>query len=166
MEALCDQLSKNKPIFGFARVHGISSDNGKWPNSISSAFCHHVSSRCGHGGNHPPHSRWLMTTLTNEEIHRYLRHFSLDEIQLKGQEKLKLSKVLCIGAGGLGSPVLMYLAAAGIGTIGIVENDVVDTTNLQRQILFNEADVGKPKIESARDKLQAMNSTPENSSSS
>ncbi len=95
--------------------------------------------------------------LTQKEISRYSRHLLLREIGRKGQEKLKNARVLVIGAGGLGCPVLLYLAAAGVGEIGIVDDDVVDETNLQRQILFDVADLGKSKAESAKAKLQKQN---------
>jgi sulfur-carrier protein adenylyltransferase/sulfurtransferase len=95
--------------------------------------------------------------LTKDEIKRYSRHLILPEVGLDGQRKLKAAKVLCIGAGGLGSPVAMYLAAAGVGTIGIVDYDVVDFSNLQRQILHSTNDVGRSKLDSAKDKLFAMN---------
>src|SRR4051812_49108575 len=95
--------------------------------------------------------------LTKDEIKRYSRHLILPEVCLEGQKKLKAAKVLCIGAGGLGSPVAMYLAAAGVGTIGIVDFDVVDFSNLQRQILHSTNDVGKSKLQSAKEKLNAMN---------
>src|SRR6476660_1720638 len=95
--------------------------------------------------------------LTTEEYKRYSRHLILPEVGMEGQRKLKAAKVLCIGAGGLGSPVAMYLAAAGVGTIGIVDFDVVDFSNLQRQILHSTNDVGKPKLQSAKEKLVAMN---------
>src|SRR5689334_7707909 len=95
--------------------------------------------------------------LTKDEIKRYSRHLILPEVGLEGQKKLKAAKVLCIGAGGLGSPVAMYLAAAGVGTIGIVDFDVVDFSNLQRQILHSTNDVGRPKLESAKDRLQVIN---------
>src|SRR5437763_8155952 len=95
--------------------------------------------------------------LTNDEIKRYSRHLILPEVGLEGQKKLKAAKVLCIGAGGLGSPVAMYLTAAGVGTLGIVDFDVVDFSNLQRQILHSTNDVGKSKLQSAKEKLVAMN---------
>src|SRR5215813_11618843 len=95
--------------------------------------------------------------LTRDEIKRYSRHLILPEVGVNGQRKLKAAKVLCIGAGGLGSPVAMYLAAAGVGTIGIVDFDIVDYSNLQRQILHSTPDVGRPKLESAKNKLLAMN---------
>ena len=95
--------------------------------------------------------------LTNDEIKRYSRHLIMPEVGVEGQRKLKASKVLCIGAGGLGSPVAMYLAAAGVGTLGLVDFDVVDFSNLQRQILHGTPDVGRPKLESAKNKLQALN---------
>jgi len=95
--------------------------------------------------------------LTRDEIKRYSRHLILPEVGMEGQRRLKAAKVLCIGAGGLGSPVAMYLAAAGVGTIGIVDFDVVDFSNLQRQILHSTPDVGRPKLVSAKEKLLAMN---------
>src|SRR5438874_4391758 len=96
-------------------------------------------------------------SLNNDEILRYSRHLIMPEVGMEGQLKLKAAKVLCIGAGGLGSPLALYLGAAGIGTLGIVDFDVVDYTNLQRQIIHTTADVGRPKLESAADKLKAMN---------
>ena len=95
--------------------------------------------------------------LTNDEVKRYSRHLIMPEVGVDGQRKLKASKVLCIGAGGLGSPVAMYLAAAGVGTLGIVDFDTVDFSNLQRQILHGTPDVGRPKLASAKDKLHALN---------
>jgi len=95
--------------------------------------------------------------LTQEEFQRYSRHLTLPEVGLAGQEKLKAAKVLSIGAGGLGSPIGLYLAAAGVGTIGVVDFDVVDVTNLQRQIAHTTADVGHVKVESIRAKMMAMN---------
>jgi len=99
----------------------------------------------------------IPATLTNEEILRYSRHLIMPEVAMEGQQKLKAARVLCIGAGGLGSPLAMYLAAAGVGTLGLVDFDVVDYTNLQRQLLHHTSDVGRPKLESAAEKLQAMN---------
>jgi adenylyltransferase/sulfurtransferase len=95
--------------------------------------------------------------LDNAEIARYSRHLILPEVGLEGQQKLKAAKVLCVGSGGLGAPMLFYLAAAGVGTIGLVDFDVVDESNLQRQIIHSTADVGRPKIDSAADKLKALN---------
>jgi adenylyltransferase/sulfurtransferase len=92
-----------------------------------------------------------------DEVRRYSRHLIMPEVAMEGQTRLKASKVLCIGAGGLGSPVIMYLAAAGVGTIGIVEFDVVDETNLQRQIIHGQSDVGRSKAESARDTVAEIN---------
>src|SRR5437016_6070736 len=97
------------------------------------------------------------SALTNDEYKRYSRHLIMPEVGVDGQRKLKASKVLCIGAGGLGSPVAMYLAAAGVGTLGIVDFDTVDFSNLQRQILHGTPDVGRPKLASAKDKLHALN---------
>jgi sulfur-carrier protein adenylyltransferase/sulfurtransferase len=95
--------------------------------------------------------------LSTDEILRYSRHLILPEVALEGQQRLKASRVLLIGAGGLGSPLALYLAAAGVGTIGLVDFDVVDVTNLQRQIVHGTSDVGRPKLESARDRLKDMN---------
>src|SRR5579872_1139956 len=95
--------------------------------------------------------------LTNDEVARYSRHLILPEVGMEGQQRLKAAKVLCIGAGGLGSPLAFYLAAAGIGTLGLVDFDVVDSSNLQRQIIHSTKDVGRPKLDSATEKLQALN---------
>jgi adenylyltransferase/sulfurtransferase len=95
--------------------------------------------------------------LSNDEILRYSRHLILPEVGMDGQRKLKAAKVLCIGAGGLGSPLALYLTAAGVGTLGIVDFDVVDYTNLQRQIIHTTNDVGRKKLDSATDKLHALN---------
>ncbi len=98
-----------------------------------------------------------MFELTNEEIRRYSRHLILPEVGLAGQRKIRNTSVLCIGAGGLGSPIAMYLAAAGIGRLGIVDFDTVDYSNLQRQILHSDADVGTPKADSAKAAIAALN---------
>lgn len=95
--------------------------------------------------------------LSGDEVRRYSRHLILPEVGMDGQRALKAARVLCIGAGGLGSPAAMYLAAAGVGTIGLVDFDVVDMSNLQRQLLHGTADVGRPKLESARARLAALN---------
>jgi sulfur-carrier protein adenylyltransferase/sulfurtransferase len=96
-------------------------------------------------------------TLSNDEILRYSRHLIMPEVGMEGQLKLKAARVLCIGAGGLGSPLALYLAAAGVGTLGLVDFDVVDYTNLQRQIIHSTADVGRKKLDSAAEKLKAIN---------
>ncbi len=96
--------------------------------------------------------------LSNQEITRYSRHLIMPEVGIEGQKKLKNSRVLCIGAGGLGSPLALYLAAAGVGTLGILDFDVVDFSNLQRQVIHSEKTVGTPKVESARDRLLELNS--------
>src|SRR6201987_2567732 len=96
-------------------------------------------------------------TLTNEEIQRYSRHLIMPEVGMEGQQKLKAARVLCVGTGGLGSPLALYLTAAGVGTLGIVDFDVVDVTNLQRQIIHSTADVGRKKLDSAAEKLKAIN---------
>ena len=95
--------------------------------------------------------------LTKEEILRYSRHLIMPEVGMEGQRKLKQARVLCIGAGGLGAPLLMYLAAAGVGTLGLVDFDVVDFTNLQRQVIHGTADVGRSKLESAREAVREIN---------
>jgi sulfur-carrier protein adenylyltransferase/sulfurtransferase len=97
------------------------------------------------------------STLTNEEVLRYSRHLIMPEVGIEGQQKLKAARVLCIGTGGLGSPLALYLAAAGVGTIGLVDFDVVDVTNLQRQIIHATPDVGRKKLDSAAEKLSAIN---------
>jgi adenylyltransferase/sulfurtransferase len=96
-------------------------------------------------------------TLSNDEILRYSRHLIMPEVGMEGQLKLKAARVLCVGTGGLGSPLALYLAAAGVGTLGVVDFDVVDYTNLQRQIIHSTADVGRKKLDSAADKLKAIN---------
>jgi molybdopterin/thiamine biosynthesis adenylyltransferase/rhodanese-related sulfurtransferase/molybdopterin converting factor small subunit len=98
-----------------------------------------------------------LPNLTNDEFKRYSRHLIMPEVGVDGQRRLKAAKVLCIGAGGLGSPVAMYLAAAGVGTLGLVDFDVVDFSNLQRQILHGTPDVGRSKLASAKDRLNAIN---------
>lgn len=102
-------------------------------------------------------SRWEAVEFRNDEIARYSRHLIMPEITLEGQRRIKAARVLCLGVGGLGSPVGLYLAAAGIGTIGLVDFDVVDSSNLQRQILHGTKDVGRKKIHSARDRIKEMN---------
>ena len=95
--------------------------------------------------------------LTRDELSRYARHLILPEVGVEGQQKLKAARVLCVGAGGLGSPLALYLAAAGVGTLGLVDFDVVDASNLQRQILHTTGDVGRKKLDSAEEKLAALN---------
>jgi sulfur-carrier protein adenylyltransferase/sulfurtransferase len=96
-------------------------------------------------------------TLSKEQILRYSRHLIMPEVGMDGQLKLKQAKVLCIGTGGLGAPLGLYLAAAGVGRIGLIDFDVVDFTNLQRQVLFSNSDVGRPKIEAAASRLRELN---------
>jgi molybdopterin/thiamine biosynthesis adenylyltransferase/rhodanese-related sulfurtransferase len=105
----------------------------------------------------PPEAKPESAALTNDEILRYSRHLIMPEVGMEGQQKLKAARVLCIGAGGLGSPLALYLGAAGVGTLGIVDFDVVDYTNLQRQIIHTTADVGRKKLDSAAEKLKAIN---------
>jgi adenylyltransferase/sulfurtransferase len=95
--------------------------------------------------------------LSVDEVKRYSRHLIIPEVGMTGQKRLKNARVLCVGAGGLGSPALLYLAAAGVGTLGIVDFDVVDESNLQRQVIHGQSDVGRPKAESARDSIQEIN---------
>ncbi|WP_433611055.1 adenylyltransferase/sulfurtransferase MoeZ [Dactylosporangium sp. CA-139114] len=97
------------------------------------------------------------TDLSVDEVRRYSRHLIIPDVGVAGQKRLKNAKVLCVGAGGLGSPALMYLAAAGVGTLGIVEFDTVDESNLQRQIIHGQSDIGRPKAESARDSVLEIN---------
>ncbi|MBR1397619.1 MAG: HesA/MoeB/ThiF family protein, partial [Selenomonadaceae bacterium] len=98
-----------------------------------------------------------MSKLTNEQLERYSRHIILEQVGGKGQKKILNSKVLIIGTGGLGSPAAMYLAAAGVGTIGLVDYDVVDLSNLQRQIIHQTSDLDKPKIKSGKETIEAIN---------
>src|ERR1700722_6241439 len=98
-----------------------------------------------------------VTQLSNEQINRYKRHLILPEVGMDGQKKLLSAKVLCIGAGGLGCPISLYLAAAGVGTIGLADVDVVSPSNLQRQVLFGVKDVGEPKVEAAGRRLKDLN---------
>jgi sulfur-carrier protein adenylyltransferase/sulfurtransferase len=95
--------------------------------------------------------------LTVDEVRRYSRHLIIPDVGMTGQKRLKNAKVLCVGAGGLGSPALLYLAAAGVGTLGVIDFDVVDESNLQRQIIHGQSDVGRPKAESARDSIREIN---------
>ena len=97
--------------------------------------------------------------LSREQVARYSRHLLLPDVGVMGQRRLRHARVLVIGAGGLGSPVLLYLASAGVGTLGIVEFDEVDASNLQRQIIHGEADIGRPKSVSARESIRAVDST-------
>jgi sulfur-carrier protein adenylyltransferase/sulfurtransferase len=96
-------------------------------------------------------------SLTPDEIRRYSRHLIIPDVAMDGQKRLKNAKVLCVGAGGLGSPALMYLAAAGVGTLGIIDFDVVDESNLQRQVIHGQSDIGRSKAESARDSVREIN---------
>lgn len=104
-----------------------------------------------------PSGRLEGITFSNDEIARYSRHLIMPEVTLEGQRRLKAAKVLCIGTGGLGSPVALYLAAAGVGTLGLVDFDVVDFSNLQRQVLHGTKDVGRKKLNSARDRIKDIN---------
>ena len=95
--------------------------------------------------------------LSVDEVRRYSRHLIIPDVGMTGQKRLKNARVLCVGAGGLGSPALLYLAAAGVGTLGVVDFDVVDESNLQRQIIHGQSDIGRPKAESARDSITEIN---------
>ncbi len=106
---------------------------------------------------HCPRSFEPAADLTVDEVMRYSRHLIIPEIGMTGQKRLKNAKVLCVGAGGLGSPALLYLAAAGVGTLGVIDFDVVDESNLQRQIIHGQSDVGRLKAESARDSIAEIN---------
>ena len=98
-----------------------------------------------------------MIDFTEDQIERYSRHILLQEVGVEGQEKIHDAKVLIVGAGGLGAPAALYLAAAGVGKIGIVDADVVDLSNLQRQVIHFTKDIGRPKVESAKEKMVAIN---------
>src|ERR1700754_3707006 len=100
-----------------------------------------------------------MPSLSNDEIARYSRHLILPEVGMEGQQKLKAAKVLCVGTGGLGAPLALYLAAAGVGTIGLIDFDVVDESNLQRQIIHSQSTVGMLKVDSAEQMLKGLNPT-------
>ena len=91
--------------------------------------------------------------LTKDEVARYSRHLIIPDVGVEGQKRLKNAKVLVVGAGGLGSPALLYLAAAGVGTLGVVDFDVVDESNLQRQVIHGQSDIGKPKAQSAKESI-------------
>jgi adenylyltransferase/sulfurtransferase len=99
----------------------------------------------------------VLPELTTDDLSRYSRHLILPEVGMEGQQKLKAARVLCVGTGGLGSPLALYLTAAGIGTLGLVDFDVVDSSNLQRQIIHSTKDIGRKKIDSAEEKLKALN---------
>src|ERR1700729_1516938 len=102
-------------------------------------------------------ARGAAASLSPDEIRRYARQLIMPEVAMEGQKRLKAAKVLCIGTGGLGSPLTLYLAAAGVGTIGLVDFDVVDLSNLQRQIIHTNPDIRRPQIDSAEEKLKAIN---------
>src|SRR3954447_6120194 len=104
-----------------------------------------------------PGAKSAGASLSNEEILRYSRHLIMPEVGMEGQRRLKNARVLLIGTGGLGAPLGMYLAAAGVGTLGLVDFDVVDYSNLQRQIIHGTSDVGRPKLLSARDRIKEIN---------
>jgi len=109
------------------------------------------------GGSGPAAAITELPELTQEEVTRYSRHLIMPEVGIEGQRRLKAARVLCIGAGGLGSPASLYLAAAGVGTLGLVDFDVVDASNLQRQILYGTPDVGRPKLAAAYERLTELN---------
>src|SRR5437867_11539545 len=98
-----------------------------------------------------------MTQLSSDQINRYKRHLILPEVGMEGQKKLLNAKVLCVGAGGLGCPISLYLAAAGVGTIGLADVDVVSPSNLQRQVLFGQSMIGEPKVSAATRRLKDLN---------
>src|SRR6266478_10167992 len=104
-----------------------------------------------------PEERSANIQFSNDEIARYSRHLIMPEVTLEGQKRIKAAGILCIGAGGLCSPIALYLAAAGVGRLGLVDFDVVDFSNLQRQVLHGTGDVGRSKLQSAREKLAAIN---------
>src|SRR6516164_634521 len=101
--------------------------------------------------------RAAAASLSQQEVARYIRHLIMPEVGVDGQKRLKAASVLLVGAGGLGSPLALYLAAAGVGRLGLVDFDVVDFSNLQRQVLHGTSDVGRPKLQSAKDRITAIN---------
>src|SRR5690349_13091256 len=105
----------------------------------------------------PPRSQGPVTQLNNDQVNRYKRHLILPEVGIEGQKNLLNAKVLCIGAGGLGCPISLYLAAAGVGTIGLADVDVVSPSNLQRQVLFGISNIGEEKVKAAARKLKDLN---------
>src|SRR5688500_5573475 len=105
----------------------------------------------------PPSSSKPLPNLTGEQVNRYKRHLILPEVGVEGQKKLLNAKILCIGAGGLGSPISLYLAAAGVGTIGMADVDVVSPSNLQRQVLFGVSTLGEDKVKAAAKRLKDLN---------
>src|SRR5215208_1133789 len=104
-----------------------------------------------------PFTRLLMSQLSPEQVNRYKRHLLLPEVGMDGQKKLLNARVLCIGAGGLGCPIGLYLAAAGVGTIGLADIDVVSPSNLQRQVLFGTSNIGEDKVRAAARRLKDLN---------
>jgi len=104
-----------------------------------------------------PENRLKNIDFSNDEIARYSRHLIMPEVTLEGQKRIKAASILCIGTGGLGYPIALYLAAAGIGRLGLIDFDVVDFSNLQRQILHGTDDVGRKKLNSAKDRIKAVN---------
>ncbi len=109
------------------------------------------------GGSFSSETQVVESPLSKDEMQRYSRHLNIPEVGIQGQVKLKKAKVLCVGAGGLGAPASLYLAAAGVGTIGLIDFDLVDYTNLQRQILYSTSEVGEPKLKVAKRKLESLN---------
>ncbi len=147
---------KNAPVITYCQSGTRSLLAGKLMREMGYADVRSMAGGFGawKGAGHP----WEQPfQFTQEQLERYSRHFLLSEVGEKGQQKLLEARVLCLGAGGLGSPVALYLAAAGVGTIGIVDNDVVDLSNLQRQILHTNDRIGMPKTESAAMTLRALN---------
>ncbi len=138
------------PLPGDSDLHEAELNDRRSRDRHESGDCelHESVSRPGTAGN---------VSFSNKEILQYSRHLIMPEVALAGQTKLKAARVLCVGAGGLGSPVLLYLAAAGVGTIGIVDFDVVDSTNLQRQVIHDTRSVGQPKVDSAVERIGAIN---------
>lgn len=136
-----------KPLYEYNRIYGLKLLGQK--NMSSEKIKSSV--------NDIIEKRALQVEFSKEEIHRYSRHLIMPEVGMQGQKRLKASKVLCIGTGGLGSPLSLYLAAAGVGTLGLMDFDVVDETNLQRQIVHGQSNVGQRKVDSAKSRLQDIN---------
>src|SRR5580693_4433997 len=118
---------------------------------------HHRDPNSDHANGNDPNGNDALPALSRDEVLRYSRHLILPDVGLEGQQKLKAARVLLVGAGGLGSPAALYLAAAGVGTLGLVDFDVVDVSNLQRQIIHGTGDVGRSKCQSAADRLRDVN---------
>jgi len=152
-----DLQQENSAVKEDAVISIVPAIAGGSPDSPGSAHSPNGNSTNPAPGSAPKNNGPAAPLFTKEELARYNRHIIIPGFGMEAQQKLKAAKVLVIGSGGLGSPVLLYLAAAGVGTIGIVDFDIVDDSNLQRQVLFGVDEIGKPKVEAAKRRLQALN---------